>query len=208
MAFCNSCGAPLTAGTKFCNKCGAAVAGSVASASPTAPAPVTPAPTRGGSSALKIVLIVIVVILVLGIIGVTAVSIIGYRIAKGTRVRQNGDNVNVVTPFGSVQTTKDPDQAAKNLGIDLYPGAEVQKDGASSATFGSIHTVAANFQSSDSVDKVCNFYKERFPAAMVTSSDENHCSIVSNDSKNMVTINVEPSGSGSRFNITNVSKGK
>src|SRR6266568_2175080 len=67
MAFCNSCGATLSAGTKFCNKCGAAVAAA-------APTPgVTPAsvpPTTGGSSALKIILIVVAVIVGIGILGV------------------------------------------------------------------------------------------------------------------------------------------
>ena len=203
MAFCNSCGATLNPGTKFCNKCGA-----VAAAGPSAPAAATPsaaAPT-GGSSALKIILIVVAVIVGIGILGVATVGIVGYRIAKSAHVRQEGGHVKVETPFGNVETSQDPQQAAKDLGVDVYPGAEVQKNGASSATFGAIHTVAANFESSDSVDKVCSFYKSRFPNAMVTTSDQNRCTIVSNDQKNMVTINIEPNGDASKFQITNVSK--
>jgi hypothetical protein len=203
MAFCNSCGATLNSGTKFCNKCGAVVSGG-----PPAPAAATPpstAPT-GGSSALKIILIVVAVIIGIGILGVATVGIVGYRIAKSAHVRQEGKHVSVETPFGNVETSQDPAQAAKDLGIDVYPGAEVQKNGASSATFGAIHTVTANFESSDPVDKVCTFYKSRFPNAMVTTSDQNRCTIVSNDQKNMVTINIEPSGDASKFQITNVSK--
>jgi hypothetical protein len=202
MAFCNSCGATLSPGTKFCNKCGTVVSGG-----PTAPAatPVAPVPT-GGSSALKIILIVVAVIVGMGILGLATVGIVGYRIAKSAHVRQEGKNVKVETPFGNVETSQDPDQAAKDLGVDVYPGAEVQKNGASSATFGAIHTVTANFESSDSVDKVCAFYKSRFPNAMATTSDQNRCTIVSNDQKNMVTINIEPNGDASKFQITNVSK--
>jgi hypothetical protein len=202
MAFCNSCGATLSPGTKFCNKCGAVVPGG-----PAAPAatPVSPSPT-GGSSALKIILIVVAVIVGIGILGIATVGIVGYRIAKSAHVRQEGKHVKVETPFGNVETSQDPDQAAKNLGVDTYPGAEVQKNGASSATFGAIHTVTANFESSDSVDKVCSFYKSRFPNAMATTSDQNRCTIVSNDQKNMVTINIEPSGDASKFQITNISK--
>lgn len=203
MAFCNSCGATLTPGTKFCNKCGAVAGGPPAQTGATPP---TAAPT-GGSSALKIILIIVAVIVGIGILGVATVGIVGYRIAKSAHVHQESGHVKVETPFGNVESSQDPAQAAKDLGVDVYPGAEVQKDGASSATFGAIHTVAANFESSDSVDKVCTFYKSRFPNAMATTSDQNRCTIVSNDQKgNMVTINIEPNGDASKFQITNVSK--
>ncbi len=206
MAFCNSCGATLNAGTKFCNKCGAAVAAGPSAPSVTSTAtPPAPAPT-GGSSALKIVLIVVAVIVGIGILGMATVGIIGYRIAKSSHVTQEGDHVKVETPFGSVETPKDPEQAAKDLGIDVYPGAQVQKNGTASVTFGNMHTVAANFESSDSVDKICSFYKSRFPSATVRTSDQNRCTIVSNDQKNMITINVESRGDTTKFQITNISK--
>jgi len=204
MAFCNSCGATLNPGTKFCNKCGAAVAAEAATSAVTATAP-APAPT-GGSSALKVILIVVAVIVLVGILGIATVGIIGYRIAKSSRVSQNGDHVKVETPFGSVESSKDPDQAAKDLGVDLYPGAEVQRNGASSVSMGSVHTVTAVFETGDAPDKVCSFYKSRFPRAMVTTSEQNHCTIVSNDQKNMITINVEAGGENTRLQITNVSK--
>ena len=202
MAFCNSCGATLNPGTKFCNKCGAAVPAGAAISGATSTAPV---PT-GGSSALKVILIVVAVIVLVGILGIATVGIIGYRIAKSSRVSQNGDHVKVETPFGSVESSKDPDQAAKDLGVDLYPGAEVQRNGASSVSMGSVHTVTAVFETGDAPDKVCSFYKSRFPRAMVTTSEQNHCTIVSNDQKNMITINVEAGGDNTRLQITNVSK--
>ncbi len=205
MAFCNSCGATLADGTKFCNKCGAAITNAPAMSAPAAGVP-APVPSKGGSGALKIILIIVAVIVVLGILGIGAVSFIGYRIAKSAHVRQDGDNVKVETPFGSMESSKDPSKAAADLGIDIYPGAEVQKNGASSATFGSIHTVTAMFTSSDSMDKVCSFYKEKFPNAMASTADENHCTLVSNENKNMVTINVESTGDGSKFQVTNVTK--
>jgi hypothetical protein len=153
-----------------------------------------------------VILIVVAVIVCAGILVMAAIGIIGYRIAKSSRVSQNGDHVKVETPFGSVETSKDPDQAAKDLGIDLYPGAEVQRNGASSASFGGIRTVTAIFEIHDAPDKVCSFYKSRFPGAMVTTSDQNHCTIVSNNQKNMVTINIQGSGDNARLQITNVTK--
>ena len=204
MAFCNSCGATLADGTKFCNKCGAAVTGPAMSA----PAGAAPAavPSKGGGGALKIILIIIGVIVLIGILGMVTCGVVLHRFANRARVHQDGDNVKIETPFGSVESTKDASKAAADLGIDIYPGAEVQKNGASSATFGSIHTVTAMFTSTDGMDKVCSFYKEKFPNAMASTSDQNHCTLVSNDNKNMVTINVESSGDGSKFQITNVTK--
>jgi hypothetical protein len=206
MAFCNSCGAVLNPGTKFCNKCGVAVAAS-GPAAPGVPTPVpSPPPSKGSSSALKIILIVVAVFFVIAILGAATIGIIGYHFAKSTHVSQEGDHVKVDTPFGSIESSKDPDQTAKDLGVDLYPGAQVQKNGAASVTFGSMHTVAANFESSDSVDKVCEFYKSRFPGAKVTTSNQNQCTIVSTDQQNIITINVQASGDNSKFQITNVSK--
>ncbi len=206
MAFCNSCGATLNEGMKFCNKCGAAQSGVVSApmgARMTPPPP--PVAATGGSSALKIVLLVIAVIVVVGILGLATVGFIGWRIAKSSHVHQEGDHVKVDTPFGTV-SANDPEQAVKDLGIDVYPGAEVQKQGSSSMTFGSVRTVTAIFESSDSVDKVCSFYKSRFPNAMTSSSDTNRCNIVSNDQKNMITINIEAEGDSTKLQITNVSK--
>ncbi|MGA8215331.1 MAG: zinc ribbon domain-containing protein [Candidatus Sulfotelmatobacter sp.] len=212
MAFCNSCGASIAPGTRFCNQCGKAILTSSpttvasppvgGSAPPAAP---TPAPTSGGG-ALKVILIVVGVIVLVGILGVTSIAFVAWHIAHRTHIHQEGDNVKVETPFGSVQATKDPQEAARNLGVDAYPGAQILQQGAVSANLGSIHTVALNFETSDSVDNVCSFYKAKFPTAMVRSTEANQCSIVSNDQKNMITINAKTQNGKTRIVITNVSK--
>jgi len=203
MAFCNSCGTTLSPGAKFCNKCGAVITGTAA-ATPSTPAP---SPSTGGNNALKIILIVVVVIVGLGILATATLTFLAHRfVAHNIHVSQNGDQVKVDTPFGRVETTKDPQQAARNLGVDIYPGAQVQSNGTATTTFGAVHTVAANFESNDPVDKICDFYKSRFPNAMVTTSSGNRCTIISNDQKNMITINIESSGAGTKLQITNVSK--
>ncbi|HVN21826.1 MAG TPA: zinc ribbon domain-containing protein [Dongiaceae bacterium] len=204
MAFCNSCGATLTGGTKFCSKCGAPVSGVSAAAPP--PAAPAPPPSTGSSSALKIILIVVGVVVLIGIIGVASLSFFAYRIAKHSRVSQKGDSVKVETPFGTVESSKDPEQAAKDLGIDIYPGAVVQKNGSASATFGNIKTVTAFFESDDSADKVCTFYQQKLPGANVNTSDSGHCTLVANMPPNMITINVDSRGGGSRFQVTSVNK--
>src|SRR5208337_1568066 len=200
---CNSCGSTLNEGAQFCSKCGTPVGAPAATGSPT-PAPVPAAPAN--NSTLKIVLIVIAVIVGLGILGIATVGFVAYRVAKNSHVTQEGDHVKVETPFGVVETSKDADQAVHNLGVDIYPGAEVRQEGAAIATVGGIRTVTASFTSNDSADKVCAFYKSKFPAATVTSSDQNRCTIVSKDDKTVTTINVEGEGESSTFQIASVKK--
>jgi zinc ribbon protein len=213
MAFCNSCGASLAPGIRFCNKCGAAILASSPApnvappviAGSTIPAASVPAANAGqGSGALKVILIVVGVIVLLGILSVGSVAFFAWRIARQAHVRQDGKNVRVETPFGNIETTQDPHDAARNLGVEIYPGAEVLKDGSASATFGGVHTASVSSESTDSVDKIASFYKGKFPNAMVTSSDAGRCTIIANDRKSMITINIEAEGDKTKIQITNV----
>jgi len=202
MAFCNSCGAALTPESKFCNKCGAAVGASVPAATAT---PATPPPAAGRSNAAKVVLLVVAVIISLGILAVIAVSVIGYHFAKNSRVTQNGDQVKVETPFGTF-SANDAEQAARDLGVDIYPGARALKSGSAAASFGGVQTVTVNFETGDSVDKVCNFYKSKFPGANVTTSDPDRCTIALTDRTNAITVNVESVDGMTKFQIASVTR--
>jgi hypothetical protein len=202
MAFCNSCGAQLAEGTKFCGKCGAGITG--APAAPQAIAP-GPPPSSESSSALKMVLVIVGVIVLIGVLGVATIGIIGYRIAKSSKVSQKGENVKVETPFGSMETSTDPQKTAEDLGIEIYPGAEVEKTGTASVTLGSFRTISANFESNDSVDKVCDFYRSKVPNATVQNSDKSQCSIVATG-EGSTTITAHSSGDGSTFKIVVVKK--
>ena len=201
MAFCNSCGATLASGAKFCNKCGTT---QPLTASSSAVPVATAAPAKSGN-ALKIILIVVAVIVGLGILGVGAASFVAYRIAKHSRIHNENGNVRVETPFGTVQSTTDPDEAARNLGIDLYPGAEVVKGTSSNMNMGNMHTASAEFESSDPVSSVAEFYKSKLPGANVISATGDHYSIISTDKKNMLTITITPKGGKTRIQIARVS---
>lgn len=193
MAFCNSCGATLDSGAKFCNKCGATQPGAPAAA------------PQKNSGALKIILVAVAVIVVCGILAVGAISFFAYRIARHSRVHNENGNVRVETPFGSMNTSTDPDDAARNLGVDLYPGAQVIKGTTSNMTMGAMHTAAADFESSDPVSTVGEFYKSRLPNASVVSTTGDHYAIISTDKKNMLTINIEAKDGKTRIHIARVS---
>jgi hypothetical protein len=206
MAFCNSCGATLDGGAMFCTKCGATQRGAAPAATPVfTPAVATAATPQKSGGALKIILIVVAVIVFLGILGIGAVSFIGYRIARHSQVHNEDGNVRVDTPFGSVNTSTNPDDAARNLGVDLYPGAEVIKGTTSNMTMGAMHTAAADFETSDPVSTVGDFYKSKLPNASVVSTTAEHYTIISTDKKNMLSINIEPKDGKTRIHIARVS---
>jgi flagellar basal body-associated protein FliL len=199
MAFCNSCGANLEASAQFCPKCGKTVP--MPTAIPAA-APPVPAPPSQGSGALKIILIVVAVIFVVGILGIGTLVFVVRRVAQNTHVRNKDGNVRVETPFGAVQSTNNPDEASRNLGIDVYPGARVLKG--NTASIGGMHTVEAELETDDSAEKVMAFYSSRFPNANVSTKDQNHYAIVSTDNNNLITIKIEPEGSKTLIKIANV----
>src|ERR1700687_6192839 len=188
MAFCNSCGATLDGGAKFYSKCGKTQPGAAAAAPVFTPA--APGTPQKSSGALKIILIAVAVIVVFGVLAIGAFSFFAYRIARHSRVHNENGNVRVETPFGTVNTTTDPDEAARNLGIDSYPGAEVVKGTTSDMTMGNMHTSAADFEPSDPLSTVGEFYKSKVPNASVVSSAGDRYTIISTDKKNMLTINI------------------
>ena len=202
MAFCNSCGASLEGGARFCPKCGAnqPVSGTVPAVTSSAPA----APSQG-SDATKIILIVVGVIVVLCIVGIGTVSFIGWRIARHTRIDSKNGNVRVESPFGTVESTTDPEAAARNLGVELYPGAQLLKGKSASVEMGGMHTVTAQLETDDTVDKVADFYKLKFPNANVSVKDSGGYTIVSTDNKNLVTINIKTEDGKTRITIANMS---
>jgi zinc-ribbon domain len=202
VAFCNSCGATVESGAKFCPRCGQSqpVSGAVPS---TGASPGTPPPASGNT--LKLVLIVFGVIVALGVIGLATVAFVGMRIARHTRVETKDGKVRVESPFGTVVTTTNPDEVARNLGVDLYPGARIKQNNAANVDVGGIHTVAAELESDDPPDKVADFYKSKLANANVTMNGEGHYSIVSKDKKSLITINIEPQDGKTLIHIANVS---
>lgn len=199
MAFCNTCGATLESSAKFCVKCGA-VLPEVESVTPNAGAS---APAQSGG-ALKIILIIGGSILAIVIIGMAATGFIAWRVARSSHVRSRDGNVRVETPFGTVESTNNPDQAARNLGIDLYPGARALQVNSANVVIGGMRTVAAEFETGDPPSKVADFYRKRYPDANVNVSDRDHYTIVSTRDKNVVTINIEPEGSSTHIHVATV----
>ena len=201
MAFCNSCGATVDAGTKFCNKCGAAVS-TVAPASAAATPAAGTQPPQGGGSALKIILIIVVVIVGLGVVGFGTVAFLIHRAVS--RVHDREGNMKIHSPFGNVQTTTDPDEAAQNLGVAFYPGAEIRKGSAADVSFGSMHTSKVVLETDDAPDKVADFYRSQMPDANFLPPQGDRYSIVKGGPGDMTTVSIHPEDGRTRIDIGRV----
>jgi hypothetical protein len=201
MAFCNACGAAMEANGKFCPSCGkpAAAGGAVVAAA-------TPGKPAGGS-ALKIILIIVVALVGLGMIGAAFSAYIGYRIARASHVHQQGDKVRVETPFGTVETNRNPQELARRMGVDVYPGATPAGNGGLVSGVGGMKTIEANFDTDDPPTKVAEFYKARFPNATVSENGGGGYSIVSASERGMTTIAITSTGSKTHISIAVVGRG-
>ena len=205
MPFCTSCGTNVEASTAFCTKCGAAMAGAAAaSATAAAASAASGAPPKKGTSVLKIILMIVGVFFLLGVTVVGVVIYGAYRVAES--VEQATKEGRIETPMGTVETSKDPADAAKDIGVELYPGATPTKDGSSSVTFGGVSATTVVLETSDSPQKVFEFYKAEFPHASMTSSEGDTHTIMSGDKNDWVTVVIAAEGGKTRITIARTSK--
>lgn len=220
MGFCTNCGTKLDDAQQFCTSCGARqgdsapvatapVATSAAAAPSPAPVaqaqPIQPATTNSGGGALKIVLIIVGVLVLLGVIAGGVVAYIGYRASKAIKVDENGKATSIETPWGKVSTNQDVNKAAEQLGVAVYPGATAL-EGSGAVSFGdNLSFGNAEFETSDSLDKVEQFYKNQFPKGTFIPVDENQRTMMAGTSKAMVTLSLERSGDKTIIRIVKAS---
>lgn len=204
MPFCTSCGTNVEASTAFCTKCGAAMAGAAAPSATAAAPAAGGAPPKKGTSVLKIILMIAGVLFLLGVTVVGVVIYGAYRVAES--VQQAAKEGRIETPMGTVETSKDPADAAKDIGVELYPGATPVKEGSSSVTFGGVSATTVVLETSDSPQKVFEFYKAEFPNASMTSSEGDTHTIMAGEKNEFVTVVIAPEGGKTRITIARTSK--
>jgi len=199
-SFCTKCGAAITPETQFCTTCGAptaAPATGYAAPGYGAPPPVqysqpyappVAAPQGSGGSALKIILIIVAVFVGLGVLGVAIFAFSVWHIAHAVRVDSNGESVTVNTPGGTISSSTSQSYSASEMGTDL-PGSSM---------------VTAVYVTSDSKDKVLDFYKSRMGGgASVYDAEESAVLTAKKGDKEsvMVTISSKPSEADGKTKI-------
>jgi hypothetical protein len=203
MAFCNSCGATIDGGTKFCNKCGAAAPVAAASV-PVASAP--PAAQSGGGGAIKIILIVVAVIVGLGILGFGTAAFFIHRAISRTHIEERNGKVKIDSPYGSVNTSDDSSDVSSEMGVAMYPGADVVKGTASSMDIGSLHTVTVQLQTDDSPSTVAAYYKEKLTNVSYSGNQGDHYTMMAGDKSDMTTLSIGTTEGKTRIQISKMVK--
>ncbi|MFB3813194.1 MAG: zinc-ribbon domain-containing protein [Terriglobales bacterium] len=218
MAFCTGCGTRLDDNTKFCINCGTPAGGAAHSvqapmpgqaAAGVAPAPVPAmaqpagAAPKQGSGALKIILIVVGIFVLLGIITVGTIGYGVYR-AKKAIVNETGGSTTVTLPGMKISSGEgvSAEKVAADLAVEVYPGAQVRANSAATMNIGGVVVGGAEFETSDPVSSVVEFYRGKYPNSTVESADENSHAIVVSSEKGFVTIEIRQEDGMTRIHLS------
>jgi hypothetical protein len=125
------------------------------SAQPPAP------PAKGGGGAMKIILIILGVFGFLVLLVVCVLAYACHRVRQAYHVDSKTGATSMSIPGMSMSSDSGMTFTASELGIDIYPGAEPSKSGNMRMNIAGSSVVSATFLTSDSKDKVVEFYKDK-----------------------------------------------
>jgi len=189
--FCTGCGSVLDENMKFCLKCGAQVGAPAAPAPAAVPPPsVTPvavppagaaaigaSAAKAGSPILKIVLIVVGIVVFLGVAGMVTCGYFAYKAKqKFTSMVETAKTTSgsESTPEVSLEKGDEGSEAETAATVDVppYPGA-TETEGGGQFSFGGKGGISTQqYETSDSVDQVLAFYKDKLgPKADIQESE-------------------------------------
>ena len=127
-------------------------------------------------------------VLVLGALGIATLVATGLYVADHVRVTETSarDETTVETPFGAVRVRDNARLDPRHMGVPIYPGAVREDDSRKLASFrfdfGDVHKAfaisAAEYRTSDSVDRVTDFYRDQLPHWLISQKDERRHAIV------------------------------
>ncbi len=115
-----------------------------------------------------------------GVLVLAGLFFVGWKFTRDVRVEtresESGKVVRVETPIGSLRVNSREKADPRNLGIPIYPKAEISAQDAKSASIqldlgeehADLNVAAAVYTTDDSVDQVREFYKKEVPHAMLT----------------------------------------
>jgi hypothetical protein len=158
---------------------------------------VPPPPTTSGNTVLKVVLIVVGVLFLLAVIIAGVIGIGVYKLTKNAHKDSSG-NVSLSTPAGTITAGQNANVTAADLGVDPYPGA-TSSEGSMNMQTPNGSMVTAVYLSSDPVDKVVAFYKEKLgdQASILQTANGTVLSAGEKD-KNNIVITITTQGASSQ----------
>lgn len=124
---------------------------------------------------------IMLMVLILGALGIAALVTTGLYVADNVNVTRDRawDETTVETPFGSVHVRDNAKLDPRHMGVPIYPGAVREHDSRQLASFrfdfGDVHKAfaisAAEYRTSDSVDRVTEFYRDQLPHWLISQKD-------------------------------------
>ena len=215
--FCTNCGSPVGEDLSFCSQCGkpmapAAVPAPAAAVPTPAAIPATqPAPAKGSSPIVKIILIVVLILVFIAVAGIGACVYGVYRAKRAVReaiqMDKSGKSVEIQTPGGPIklgpQAAKPGDMVA---GVPVYPGATAL-EGGGQFSFGDKFSIGGqDFVTDDDVEKVVDFYKEKLGSDLSVVQNEGHYRLSiqkgTKEHPTVVTIDVAKDENSGKTKIT------
>jgi hypothetical protein len=190
--FCTQCGSPVAEELSFCTNCGAQVtappsAPEVSQPVATGPAPMGPtvAPTsatvpgKKGSPVVKIVLVVVAIFAFVTVASIGACVYIGYRakraVEQTVKMEEGGKSFKIQTPQGEIKLGEHPRKEGETIaGVPIYPGATALEGGGQFSFGDKFQIGGQDYLTSDPVDKVVDFYKEKYGAKLSVAEDAGH----------------------------------
>lgn len=186
---CLHCQAEIPAGAQFCPGCGLrtpAQEGSGAAAS---------RPAWGGR---KVVMWFLLTSLVLAAVFLAGVL---YFVRHTTIVTTTKNGGRVESPFGVLSNTKNPEQLAHSLGLDVYPGATGMQG--TQVDISNSIIVSLQFQSADPAPRIISFYHVRYPDAAVKATKDG-LRLVQLNPRDTLTIEALPDSQGTRIRVSDI----
>jgi hypothetical protein len=125
---------------------------------------------------------IMLTVLMLGVLGIAVLVTTGLYVADHVRVTESDarGETTVETPFGTVRVRDRARLDPKHMGVPIYPGAVREEDSRKLASFhfdfGDVHKAfafsAAEYHTSDSVDRVTDFYRGQLPHWLISQKED------------------------------------
>ncbi|MGH9415166.1 MAG: zinc-ribbon domain-containing protein [Terriglobales bacterium] len=190
MPLCPHCAAELAPEAAFCSACGRRL-------STTAPV----APQAGhwyrGHRFVTGFLVLIATVGVAFVLGMI------YFVHNTTIVTAGKNGSRIESPMGVVTTSRDPAKVAKQLGIELFPGAV--GDNSAQALLNANNMVSLAFHTSATPRQVIAFYHVRYPDATVKRLPKGGYGLVQLNPLDTMTIDATASHGKTRITISDLS---
>jgi hypothetical protein len=226
--FCTSCGSPLEETSKFCMKCGTpAGAPSGPAEAPggpaSAPPPVAPAAgavaagappaAKAGSPVLKIVLIVVGIFVLIGVAGLVTCGYFAYKMKqKFGGVVESARTPSSERGTPEVQLEKggagSEAEAAATVDVPPYPDATATEGGGQFSFGGKGGISSQEYETSDSVDQVLAFYKDKLGSKARIQESEGKAILTLVSKNGLSTVTITRAADAEKTKITIARLGK